>query len=509
MQIGQVLRQPALRTPGRIAIVDAPRGEHVEITYAELDEDARRVAAALRARGIVPGERVALVADNCRAFVACWFGVVYAGCTVAPAPVVSAAPEVAFRLTDAGCAALITDEARGEMGERACAQAGGEVIRLDARELLRADVTPIDAPARTAPEDLAMILYTSGTLGAPKGAAITHASLMTHTAALVHHTLRLGAEDRVLGALPLTHSYGIRMVVLATFYASARAVLVPRFFVEQTLELLSVEGITWLPAVPTMFAAWANGPDGEPPSRLRWCLSAGAPLTEDVRTRAEARLGALIRQGYGLTEATFCTIDAPPWERVPGSVGHPVWGIEVRVVDDAGAPVPRGEDGEIVVRGQNVMRGYLGDAESTEAVMRDGWLHTGDVGRFDDNGRLWVVDRIKDLILRGGNNVYPSEVEDAIATHPAVAEVAVVGRPDEHYGEEVIAVLVLHEGATLEPADLAAHCRERIARNKVPREVAFVDALPIGPSRKVLKRELRAALASGELPTRPTRAGTW
>ncbi|MFW6050643.1 MAG: class I adenylate-forming enzyme family protein [Myxococcota bacterium] len=508
INIGQVLRQPALRTPERTAVVEVRGEERVEVSYGELDRRARRAAGALLHAGVAPGDAVALSAANGVSFLACWFGAVYAGCTVVPVPVLSAAPELAFRMRHARCRALVTDAPRRELGERAMGRLEARCPHLDTDDALADASTAVDAPADVPPEAAAMVLYTSGTTGKPKGARITHASLFAHTSALVHHTLRLGPDARVLGALPLTHSFGIRMVALAPFYAGGRCVLVPRFDAERTLRLLRTEGVTWLPAVPTMFAAWANLPAGVPgPSSVRWCLSAGAPLTEDVRRRAEARLGAEVRQGYGLTEATFSTIDAPPDPPAPGSVGRPVWGIEVRVVDPRGRPLPPGEEGEVVIRGQNVMGGYLGDPEATARVLKDGWLHSGDVGVLDAEGRLSVVDRIKDMIIRGGNNVYPSEVEDVLAEHPAVAEVAVVGRPDTYYGEEVVAVVVPRDGSPPDPRELLDWSLERMARTKVPRELAVVDALPLGPSGKVLKRELRAMLRDGRLVAVPTRNG--
>ncbi|MFW6023142.1 MAG: class I adenylate-forming enzyme family protein [Myxococcota bacterium] len=500
IHIGQLLRQPALRTPHRTAVVNTGDGPRREVTYAELDTAARTVAAALRAAGVAPGHAVALTAANGLPFLAHWFGAQYAGCTVVPIPILSAAPEIAFRMRHARCTALVTDAPRRAVGERAIAALDTPRPHLDAEAALDPGANPIEGPLDGPPEGAAMVLYTSGTTGTPKGARITHASLMTHTAALVHHTLRLGADDRVLGTLPLTHSFGIRMAILAPFYAGARCVLVPRFDAASTFALLRDEAVTWLPAVPTMFAAWANLPDEAPrPGSLRWCLSAGAPLAEDVRQRAQTRLGAEVRQGYGLTEATFSTINAPPDRLVPGSVGGPVWGVEARVVDDAGHALPPGDEGEVVVRGQNVMGGYLNDPAATDRVWRGGWLHTGDVGVFDAEGRLTVVDRIKDMIIRGGNNVYPSEVEDVLAAHPAVAEVAVVGRPDPYYGEEVVAVVVPRDGAAPEPGALLDWSLERMARTKVPRELAVVEAMPLGPSGKILKRELRAMLSDGRL----------
>jgi long-chain acyl-CoA synthetase len=342
-------------------------------------------------------------------------------------------------------------------------------------------------------EALAQILFTSGTTGTAKAAAVSHASLVAHARA-VARTVALGEDDVILGALPLTHSFGCRMVMLLALATGARVVLMRRFDAARALALLDAERVTFWPAVPTMLAA-ACAVAGPPPRGLRWVLSAGAPLADALCRRAEARLGCDVRQGYGQTEASFSTIDAPPSPRTLGSVGRPVAGVEVRIA--AG--------GEVEVRGPHRMVGYLDDAEATAAAIdADGWLRTGDVGRLDGDGRLWIVDRTKDLIIRGGNNVYPSEVEAALVAHPAVAEVAVVGRADDYFGEEVVAVVVLRAGRTTSAAELAAFARERIAATKIPREYAFVDALPLGPSQKVLKRALRDQLAAGTLPvTRP------
>jgi long-chain acyl-CoA synthetase len=252
-----------------------------------------------------------------------------------------------------------------------------------------------------------------------------------------------------------------------------------------------------------MLAAWvaeAASTDLAPSTRLRWVLSAGAPLADEVARRAEAVLGTEVRQGYGMTEATFAAINAPPDARVIGSVGKPVFGVHVRVIDtegpvgDAlGGDAPVGQSGELFIRGHNVMNGYLGK----EPVL--GFVQSGDIGRFDDEGRLYVVDRLKDLVIRGGHNVYPSEVEDALMTHPAVREVAVVGRPDDYYGEEVVAVIVLRDGMSASTEALHAHALERVSRIKAPREIAFVTSLPLGASGKVNKRWLRAQLVSGTL----------
>ena len=505
MSLVDALRARAARHPDRVALIDAGGAARGETTYGELERGAREVAAAIGRAGIPAGGRIGLIAESSSAFARAWLGIACAGCSVVPVPILSAAPEIALRLGHARCDAIVVDDERRGVAGRAVDALGRALHVLALDEL--AGAPPIAAPIPP-PDDEAMILYTSGTTATPRGAVITHRSLAAHTEALVAHVLRIGENDCILGVLPLTHSYGIRMVVLTALLAGARAVIVPRFEPREALELLARESVTFLPVVPTMLSSLAAVSANEAPARfpaLGWCLSAGAPLADDVRVRAEARLGVEVRQAYGLTEATISTVDAPPAPRTPGSVGRAVPGVEVRIFDADGQTLPSGTDGEVVVRGQNVMRGYVDDEAATAEAIRDGWVHTGDVGRLDERGVLTVVDRTKDVIIRGGVNVYPSEVEDVLARHPAVLEVAVVGRPDPHYGEEIVAVIVARPGVELDPRTLDALAREHIAKNKVPRELAVVLALPLGPSRKIQKRELRAQIAAGTLRTEPLR----
>jgi long-chain acyl-CoA synthetase len=290
---------------------------------------------------------------------------------------------------------------------------------------------------------------------------------------------------------------------LAPLYAGGRIVIMPRFDAERGLRVLAEEAITWLPVVPTMLAAWGQLETTSHLPDLRWALSAGAPLADETLRRAERVLGVEVRQGYGMTEATFATLNAPPDRRVMGSVGKPVWGVALRIVDEAGRDVPAGERGEVLVRGHNVMTQYLFDGAATDAALRDGWVHSGDVGLLDAEGRLSVVDRIKDLIIRGGYNVYPSELENVLGAHPGVQAVAVVGRPDAYYGEEVVAFVVPALPGAGAPAptldELRAFMAPRLARHKLPRELVYVERLPLGPSGKIHKRTLRDMLASGQL----------
>lgn len=503
IQVGQVLKQSALAAPERIALVDL--GDHPnarrELTYRELDLRAQRVAATLRAAGVQVGDRVGLLAENSAECVVSWFGIVYAGAAVVPLHVLSAVPELEQRLQHSGCRALLHDTARAELARAAGQGAGTQLIAL------LADIAT--GEAQLAPEDLppsaaAMVLYTSGTTGTPKGAVITHTSLLLHTSVLSQRVLGLGPSSVVLCVLPLSHSYGCRMAMLAPFFAQARLIVLPRFDAGRALAVLREEQVTWAPVVPTMLAAWAAAPaaDGGGNPSLGWVLSAGAPLEEEIARRAEAKLGVEVRQGYGMTEATFSAINAPPDERRFGCVGRPVWGIEVRIVDDAQCDVRVGETGEVLVRGHNVMSHYLDDPEASARARKDGFMHSGDIGRLDAAGRLYIVDRIKDMIIRGGYNVYPSEVEAALAQHPSVAQVAVVGRPDAYYGEEIVAVVVPAKPLAVE--ELSKFASERLGRMRRPRDYVFCEALPLGPSGKVHKRTLRDWIESGRLRPEPS-----
>ena len=497
--VGALLAHAAEHWPDHLALRSIEEGVR-EAKYAELHQRAAGVAEHLRQLGIRPGDRVALVAANGLDVVVAWFGAAYAGATVVPILLLSSPAEVTFRLEHSGCRILIHDGERAPLASAAPPRC--QAITLE--QLCEASSAPAGPPPRIAPESGAMILYTSGTTGKPKGAVISHRTLLAHSAGIGDEALRLDSEDRVLGVLPLAHSYGLRMVLLATFRAGCRAVLAPRFDAARTLQLMADEEITWLPAVPTMFSSWSALPDGPPLPSLRWCLSAGSPLAEEILHRAERRLGAEIRQGYGMTEATFSTINAPPDARTINSVGRPARGVELRITDERGRDVAPGNTGEVRVRGPNLMSAYLDDEAATREALEDGWMHTGDIGRIDEAGRLYVVDRLKDMILRGGFNVYPSELEAVLTEHPDVQDAAVVGRPDPHYGEEIVALVVPRPGANLTLSALEQWTGERVARNKRPREWALLDDLPLGPSRKVLKRELRDRVASGAIPvTRP------
>jgi long-chain acyl-CoA synthetase len=502
--IAQGIRYWAVSDPDRVALVLADEGGRA-LSYGALDLRARRTAAYLGSLGLGPGDRLALSVPNGLPFLDAWFGGLYAGCTMLPIPPMSAAPELAARMQHARCRALIAEtEALAPGGVAAQALLAAPLARgLDAASLCQGSEA-VDVPRELAADAVALLLYTSGTTGTPKGAMITHASLASHTAALVHHVLRLGSGDRVLACLPLTHSYGIRMTLLAPYYAGACSVLVSRFRAGAMLALLREQAISWFPGVPTMFHALAHeSSSGAPYPALRWCLSAGAPLPREIRLRAEAQLGVPLRQGFGLTEATFSSVATPDDPGAADTVGRPVFGVELRVVDEHDRVLPPNVPGQVCVRGQNVMAGYLDDPAATAEALRDGWLYSGDVGMLDDAGRLTIVDRIKDMVIRGGFNVYPAEVEAVLVEHPGVHDAVVVGVPDERYGEEVLAALVVTPGASLSWNELAEFCRQRLSRVKLPRLVTTLPTLPVGASGKVLRREVRRRALAGELLLEP------
>jgi long-chain acyl-CoA synthetase len=338
-----------------------------------------------------------------------------------------------------------------------------------------------------------VILYTSGTTGQPKGAELTHSNLLLNAALVVPRLVPIDENAVALGVLPLFHSFGQTCIQNAAIAVGATFTLLPRFTPEAAFEIMERDGVTLIAAVPTVYFGLLHHQSDRAYdlSRLEHCLSGGAPMPVEVMTSFEEKFSLKILEGYGLSEtspvASFNMLDRP---RKVGSVGYPVWGVEMAILDDTDQPVPEGERGEICIRGHNVMKGYWGRPEATAEAMRNGWFHSGDVGVRDEDGCYRIVDRVKDMILRGGFNVYPREVEEALYTHPAVVEAAVIGVPHPSHGEEVKAVVALAKDQSVTSEELIAFCKERLAAYKYPRIVEFVEELPKGPTGKILKREL-------------------
>jgi long-chain acyl-CoA synthetase len=343
-----------------------------------------------------------------------------------------------------------------------------------------------------------VILYTSGTTGQPKGAELTHANLDGNAAIVARTLTQVGPGDMVLGALPLFHSFGQTAAMNASLRTGACLTLLPRFDPEQALETMQSQSVTVFLGVPTMYSAMLNLPGRERHelSSLRTCISGGQSLPVELLRGFEQAFGCKILEGYGLSETSpVACQNRPDRERRPGSIGIPIEGVEMKVVDDSGEEVRHGEVGEILIRGPNVMKGYWRRPEATDETIRDGWLHSGDLGRRDADGYFYIVDRKKDLIIRGGYNVFPREVEEVLYEHPAVLEAAVVGMPDPTHGEEVGAAVVLRDGATATADDLREHVKSQLAAYKYPRRVWFVEELPKGPTGKILKRQIKPLTA--------------
>ncbi|MBE1530468.1 long-chain-fatty-acid--CoA ligase [Actinomadura algeriensis] len=489
MNLAERLRAAAGRLGGRTALtLDRER-----LGYRELELRSARTGALLRRRGIRPGDRVAVMLPNVPEFAVVYYGILRIGAVVVPLDPLLKRREIAAYLGDCGARLVIAWHAYAEAVE-----AGTDgtdylfVVPGEFGRLLRG-VPPEDDVAGTSGDDTAVILYSAGTTGPTKGIELTHANLGGN-AATVARMHGLGVDDVVLGALPLYHAFGQTCALNATIHAGGRLTLLERFDAGRALEVIRRDGVTVFHGVPAMFIALLDHPAVSDMSILRSCVSGGAALPLDVLRAFEER-GCPIIEGYGLSETSpLAASNRSGAGRRPGSIGRPIHGVEMRVVGDDGRELPRGAIGELVVRGPNVMKGYWNDPEATAHAIRDGWLHTGDLGRADDDGVFYLVDRRRDVIIRGGYTVYPREVEEVLYEHPAVRQAAVVGVPHPEVGEEITAVVSLRGPATAD--ELRAFVRERVAAYKYPRRIRFLDELPVGPTGKILKRALTAPAPS-------------
>ncbi|MGW3561715.1 long-chain-fatty-acid--CoA ligase [Streptomyces sp. NPDC000963] len=465
-----------------------------EVTYGRLDGLAHRTAALLRSRGVRPGDRVAVALPNSTLFAALYYGILRAGAIVVPLNPLLRAGEVRHCLADAGAALLLSRPGDGGEAAEGARLAGTPNLAVEPAEFTALLAVHAPAPGATprAPGDTAVVLYTSGTTGEPKGAELTHENIRRNIDEGVR-VLELGAPDVVFGGLPLFHSFGQVMGLGCAVAVGACLTLMSRFDPAGALSLVVRDRVTVFLGVPTMYGLLLRHPERAryDVSSLRVCLCGGSPLPVAVHTGFESAFGCAVLEGYGLSESSpLACVNRIGRPRVPGTIGVPVDGVEMRVVNRDGKEVPDGEAGEIVIRGHNVMKGYWRRPEATAEAVRDGWLHTGDLGTRDARGDFRVVDRLKDVVIRGGFNVYPREVEEVLHLHPDVAEAAVLGVPHPVHGQEVAAAVVLRPGRYVSPAELRAHVRERVAPHKYPRRIWLADSLPKGPTGKVLKRAI-------------------
>ncbi|NES16173.1 MULTISPECIES: long-chain fatty acid--CoA ligase [Micromonospora] len=488
MNLASILLAAVSRDPHRPALKLGDR----TVSYAELDDASARCAGYLRKHGVAPGDRVALMLPNVPEFAVLYYGILRAGAVVVPMNPLLKPREVDYYLEDSGAKGIL---AWHTTEQAAVDRADGLSVAVtpDGLTDLLAAYEPVTGLVERDGDETAVILYTSGTTGQPKGAELTHDNLCRNVEVSNATLLGLGGGDVMFGALPLFHSFGQTIALNCAVAAGATLTLLPRFDAAQALEILVRDRATVFAGVPTMYAALlaAAGDDQPDLSALRTCVSGGAALPVELLRRFEEKFGCVILEGYGLSETSpVASFNHPDRPRKPGSIGTPIDGVEMDVRTADGAPAATDEVGEIVIRGHNVMKGYWRRPEATAEAIVDGWFRTGDLGARDADGYYRIVDRTKDLVIRGGFNVYPREVEEVLYEHPAVAEAAVLGMPYPTLGEEVVAVVALRPGADADPAELREYVKGQLAAYKYPRQVWIVPALPKGPTGKILKRSI-------------------
>ena len=490
MNLADNLRRSAAAAPDKPAIIL----DDVVVPYGVLAGAAARVAGWLQELGVAPGDRVAVSLPNIPQMPIIYYGILWAGGVVVPVNPLYKSREFAFVLGDADAKVFFAWDGVDEEASKGAAEAGVEYIPVSATEFVPQLMThEAGTFVDRAAEDTAVVLYTSGTTGSPKGAELTHAN-MSRNAEISVGLVDLESDDVVFGGLPLFHSFGQTVGMNACFLTGASMTLVPRFEPTKALEVLQRDHVTVMLGVPTMYIALLGHPEKEQYdlSTLRVCGSGGASLPVEVLKGFEQAFDAIILEGYGLSETSpVASFNHADRGRKPGSIGQPVEGVEFRLIDNDWNDVPEGEIGEIAIKGHNVMKGYLGNKEATEWAIHEGWFRSGDLARRDDEGFYYIVDRSKDMIIRGGYNVYPREIEEVLYEHPAVATAAVVGIPHAELGEEVAAAVTLKPGTSATEEELRDFAKERVAAFKYPRVIWVTSELPMGPTGKILKREIQ------------------
>lgn len=512
LNLSVILEGAATQTP------DAPAftfGDST-FTYDQINKAANQIANGLIANGINQGDKVALSCFNLPYFPMIYFGILKAGATVVPLSVLLKKDEIAYHLQDSEAKAYFCfvgspDLPMLEMGHagfsevETCAQLYAITAKpTDASPIngvptlgsLMANQSPELESAMTGADDTAVIIYTSGTTGRPKGAELSHSNLFCNCV-LSADLFQATDEDVLLCVLPLFHIFAMTCIMNAGLYRGCHVILLPRFEADKVFGLMQKHNVTVYAGVPTMY--WGLNSYTEPnfdydkiSKNLRVCVSGGASLPMKVLEDFEKRFKVPILEGYGMSEGSpIVTFNRMNIKRIPGSVGKAVWGVSVKIVDDEGNEVPIGERGELIYKGHNVTRGYYKKPEANAKTIKSGWLYSGDVAIKDEEGYYFIVDRTKDMIIRGGLNVYPREVEETIIKHPAVSLVAVIGIPDEKMGEEIKAYVVLNDGASGTPEEIKSWTKDQLAAYKYPREVEILDALPMSATGKILKKELR------------------
>lgn len=514
LNLSTCLQESARKYPTRTAYIF---GE-TELNFAQINGAANQVANGLVAKGIKPGDKVALSCFNLPYFPIIYYGILKAGAAVVPLSVLLKKDEIAYHLSDSGAKAYFCfigteDLPMGKMGYEGFQQANScdDFFMIMPKPEMPSSIegtqtlgslmngqSPLFDTVQTGAEDTAVVIYTSGTTGKPKGAELTHNSLLQN-AILSADLVTMNADDTLLIVLPLFHIFAMTVLMNAATYRGAKSVLLPKFDAASVFSLMQEHKVSVFAGVPSMYWGLLNYKEdnfdyAQIAANLKICVSGGAALPINVLEEFEARFKVDIIEGYGMSEGSpVVTFNQLDLGRKPGSVGKPVWGVDVKIVDAEDNEVPVGEKGELIYRGHNVMKGYLNRPDANAKTLKDGWLYSGDVAIKDEDGFFFIVDRTKEMIIRGGLNVYPREVEEVIMQHDMVSMVAVIGIPNERRGEEIRACVVLKPGQTISEEDLIAWTKERIAAYKYPREVRFMDALPMSATGKILKKEISRA----------------
>ncbi|MEN8138515.1 MAG: long-chain fatty acid--CoA ligase [Bacteroidota bacterium] len=512
LNLSVLLEDSARKYPNKDAFIFMDK----KLSYAQINGAANQIANGLSSMGIGKGDKVALSSLNLPYFPMVYFGILKAGASVVPMSVLLKKDEVAYHLKDSEAKAYLCFEGNDVLPMGKEGYAGFEQVEscenffmitadptqpssvADVKTLgmLMKDQSPVFDTVQTGADDTAVVIYTSGTTGSPKGAELSHSNLFTN-AVLSADLLRATSEDVQLIVLPLFHIFAMTVQMNAALYRGATNILMPRFDAEDVLATMQKYEVSLFAGVPTMYWGLLQYKNSKfdiekIASNLRMAVSGGASLPVQVIKDFEEKFNVAILEGYGMSESSpVVTFNQLEVGRKAGSIGTPVYGVEVKVVDEEGNEVPLGEKGELIYRGPNVMKGYYKKPEANRGALKNGWLHSGDVATKDEDGFYYIVDRTKDMINRGGLNVYPREVEEVMMKHEAVSMVAVVGIQDEKLGEDTKAFVVLKEGQSVSDSELIEWTKERIAAYKYPRHVEFLDALPMSATGKILKKELR------------------
>ena len=515
LNLAVLLEDSTREVPRRDAVVFG----QTRLTYAQVNGAANQVANGLVNAGIQPGDKVAISCPNLPYFPIIYYGILKAGAVVVPLNVLLKPREIAYHLSDSDAKAYFCFEGTeqlpmGQMGYAGFQDAGScehffmitanpagpsPIAGTQTLGMMMGTQPPVFNTVATDPDDTAVILYTSGTTGRPKGAELTHSNMVMN-ARLADNMYERAEHETHLIVLPLFHSFGQTVQMNSGFYTRSTLVLLARFDADAALAAMDTENVTIFAGVPTMYWALLNHPGADKydlekiAGNLRLCASGGAAMPVEVMKAFEQKFNVVILEGYGLSETSpVASFNRADRVTKPGSVGIPVWGVDIKIVDPEDREVPQGDLGEIVIKGHNVMKGYYKRPEANAEAFRNGWFHTGDIGRKDEDGYVYIVDRVKDMIIRGGFNVYPREVEEVLMMHRAISLASVIGIPHDQYGEEIKAFVVLKPDVELSAEELIAWSKENMASYKYPRHVEFRDTLPMNATGKILKTELRQA----------------